>query len=665
MHEKDNQLIQKLVEQYSMMMDTAPIQMWFLSSISTYGIVNQHHADFLGKRKQEIEFKRLEEFLSLEIADVCRLSNQEVFDSKKTIYSEEWIPDSDGNQCLIKITKTPHFDQKGNIEYIVCFGIDVTAQKRAEEELLQNEENFRTLIETIDDIVLVAKLDGSIIYSNPVASSKLGYDHKELCKRQIIDLHPPYVRKEAALILSEMINGNQDVCPLPIMGKKGNIIPVETRVWLGKWNGTNCVFGLSKDLSREQEALQKFDRIFRINPALMAVSKLPDRTFTDVNDTFLQTLGYSKEEIIGKSNLELNLFTNKGEQNKVSKMLSKYGQIREIEMQVRTKQGGIRYGLFSGDIIENQGIKYALTVMVDITERRQAEATLRESEEKYQTLFRNMVQGAFYQKADGTLIDCNNAVLDQFGITRDQLMGKTSMDPNWKVIYEDGSECPGDEYPSIMALRSGEPVWDEILGVFNIKRKKYLWLNINAIPQFKAGQTAPYQVFVTLHDISNRKKLEKELKNTNQRLEDKVNERTAELEEMNAALKVLLKKNEKDMIEIEEKIISNYDSLILPFVRKLKETLPEKKQESLVDIIEFNLKKVTSAFSKKLNEPMKHLTPAEIQIASMIKQGLTNKEIANVLDNSVRTVTNHRENIRQKLNLKNTKINLRSFLSTL
>jgi len=62
---------------------------------------------------------------------------------------------------------------------------------------------------------------------------------------------------------------------------------------------------------------------------------------------------------------------------------------------------------------------------------------------------------------------------------------------------------------------------------------------------------------------------------------------------------------------------------------------------------------------------MKHLTPAEIQIASMIKQGLTNKEIANVLDNSVRTVTNHRESIRQKLNLKNTKINLRSFLSSL
>ncbi len=161
------------------------------------------------------------------------------------------------------------------------------------------------------------------------------------------------------------------------------------------------------------------------------------------------------------------------------------------------------------------------------------------------------------------------------------------------------------------------------------------------------------------------KKAREEIKTLNQRLEDKVNERTAELEEMNAALKVLLKKNEKDMIEIEEKIISNYESLILPFVHKLKETLPEKKQESLVDIIEFNLKKVTSAFSKKLNEPMKHLTPAEIQIASMIKQGLTNKEIANVLDNSVRTVTNHRENIRQKLNLKNTKINLRSFLSTL
>jgi len=247
-------------------------------------------------------------------------------------------------------------------------------RKRTEYALSESEGNFRELIETIEDIILVGNLDGSIIYSNAATSSKLGYNPKELCKLKILDLHPPYLRKEAAFIVSEMISGNQDVCPLPVLGKNGNLIPVETRVWIGKWNGTDCIFGISKDLSKEQEALQKFDQIFRMNPALMAVSKMPDRTFTDVNDAFLQTLGYSKEEIIGKSSLELNLFINKEEQNQVSQMLSDYGHFREIEMQVRTKQGGVRYGLFSGDTIETHGTKYLLTVMVDITKKKQAEA---------------------------------------------------------------------------------------------------------------------------------------------------------------------------------------------------------------------------------------------------------------------------------------------------
>lgn len=117
-HEKNTQPLQKTVKQLTMMMDTMPIQMWFLSDIDTYGMVNQHYADFLGKSKQEIEFRKVEDFLPVNVAAVCRRSNQEVFASKETIWYEDWIPDADGKPCLLKITKTPCFDQKGNIEYI-------------------------------------------------------------------------------------------------------------------------------------------------------------------------------------------------------------------------------------------------------------------------------------------------------------------------------------------------------------------------------------------------------------------------------------------------------------------------------------------------------------------------------------------------------------------
>jgi PAS domain S-box-containing protein len=149
---------------------------------------------------------------------------------------------------------------------------------------------------------------------------------------------------------------------------------------------------------------------------------------------------------------------------------------------------------------------------LEIEERQQIEIKLRESEEKYRTLFDNMAQGAFYQRSDGALIDYNPAVLEMFGLSQDQFLGRTSMDPNWRVVHEDGSEIPGNQHPSMQALRTGEPVSNAIAGVFNPIRNDFVWLTINAFPQFKAGEEKPYQVFVTLHDITDLKHTEEALR---------------------------------------------------------------------------------------------------------------------------------------------------------
>ncbi|NUM34263.1 MAG: PAS domain S-box protein [Candidatus Brocadiae bacterium] len=247
-------------------------------------------------------------------------------------------------------------------------------ERRQKEILLQeNESNYRNFIETIDEIVLIGDGEGKIIYSNPATSKKLGYSSGELKAKKILELHPPHVRDDAGKILMQMFQGKRNCCPLPLVHKNGAIVPVETRIWFGKWSGQDCIFGLSKDLSKEQESLQKFEKLFRMNPALMAISSIPDRCFVDVNDAFMKTMGYSLEEIIGKSSKDLQFFVDQDSQDRVAYLLFQYGFVRGIELQVRTKSGEIRDGLFSGDIIESQGEKYFLTVMVDITERKKAE----------------------------------------------------------------------------------------------------------------------------------------------------------------------------------------------------------------------------------------------------------------------------------------------------
>ena len=166
-------------------------------------------------------------------------------------------------------------------------------------------------------------------------------------------------------------------------------------------------------------------------------------------------------------------------------------------------------------------------------------------------------------------------------------------------------------------------------------------------------------------DITARKQAEKEQKEIKLILEENVTLRTAELEDMNATLRILLKKRDEDKKEIEEKIFANHKLILAPIIRNLKKNLTRESQKSMMEILESELENILSPFSKKLSDQLVNLTPMEIHIADLIKFGKTNKEISEILHSSIHTISRHRENIRKKTGLKNKKINLRSFLSTL
>ena len=144
---------------------------------------------------------------------------------------------------------------------------------------------------------------------------------------------------------------------------------------------------------------------------------------------------------------------------------------------------------------------------------------LKQSEKRYRTLFENMTQGVFYQRSDGVVIACNPACLELVGLTHGQFIGKTLSESGVSAIHEDGSPFSSEQYPSSQVLKSGKPVHEVIAGVYNRKRKQYVWLSINATPQFKPGGRSR-QVFVTLHDITDIKIAHKALDKEHQHLQD-------------------------------------------------------------------------------------------------------------------------------------------------
>jgi PAS domain S-box-containing protein len=263
---------------------------------------------------------------------------------------------------------------------------DITERKQVETALRESSANFGKLYESITDLIVACTPDGRLLFANAAVTRALGYSTAELARMHMLDLHPPALRPEAEDIFAAIGRGERDNCPLPLATQSGALVPLETRVWRGMWDGAECLFGISRDLSTEQEAGQRFERLFRNNPAPMALTDLMDQRFTDVNDAFLRVLGFAKDEIIGKATAELALFPHPEQQAALAEQLQAQGRIVECELQIRRKDGQLLDGLFSGDLISSQGRQYFLTVMSDITARKRAEAERQASEQKFRLL---------------------------------------------------------------------------------------------------------------------------------------------------------------------------------------------------------------------------------------------------------------------------------------
>lgn len=172
-----------------------------------------------------------------------------------------------------------------------------------------------------------------------------------------------------------------------------------------------------------------------------------------------------------------------------------------------------------------------------------------------------------------------------------------------------------------------------------------------------------------LGSLIQRKRMEDALRKAHDELELRVKERTKELEvksnnleELNTALKVLLKRREEDKSELEEKVLVNVKELVIPYLEKVKKRTSDEKLNAYLTLLESNLNTIISPFSHKLSSKYLNLTPAEIEVADLVRHGKDTQEIADFLNVSYKTIETHRVNIRRKLGLTKKKANLRTYL---
>jgi len=372
-----------------------------------------------------------------------------------------------------------------------------------------------------------------------------------------------------------------------------------------------------------------------------------------------EMLGYNQEEL-GSTAEQWDKFTHPDDWPLVEQRLIDHYEGRtslyEAEYRARTKEGGWKWILGHGRVVkrDRQGRPLqAIGTHVDITKLKETEIDLRESEEKFRSLVESAPFGLLIVDSDRKIGYFNPQFKTIFGYSRKEL-------PDIERWFKKA-------YPDKSYRKKVKSIWNNAINQPNQNSPEPYQFNIisktgeSKIVRVKFVSLKEKSGMVTYEDITEIATAQKALEKREKELEHK----TTSLEEVNTALRVLLKRREEDKTELEEKVLYNMKDLVLPYIAKLEQSRLSENQKSFLTILKSNLDDIVSPFSRRLAASHLNLTPREVQVANLLKEDKITKEIADLLHMSESSVEFHRHHIRKKLGLVGKKINLRTYLQSL
>ena len=308
--------------------------------------------------------------------------------------------------------------------------------------------------------------------------------------------------------------------------------------------------------------------------------------------------------------------------------------------------------VFSGNHPTDRPLQ-GIGIIQDITDRKQAEQLILESRENYQRVFENkMIAICIFDAETFLFLDVNDTFVQMNGYSREELLSGMR-----------ATDLSAEPYPPLVAMHSAKLFKPFSMAARNIKKKDGTVFPVEIVGDtyMRDGR----QVILTiLQDISQRKRTEEELSKIHGELEQKVLERTADLEKTNATLAMMLDYARRTESDIQERVVSNLRSNILGIVDVLKKQQLAKSTQDLVELLETTTLNLAHPIARNLESQLLKLTSREIQLANFIRLGKSTKELVELLNISKKTVESHRDNLRKKLGIHNKKINLRTFLNS-
>lgn len=316
--------------------------------------------------------------------------------------------------------------------------------------------DFKNFFNSLELLLFVLDESGNIIYCNDTVCDRLGYSRDELLGMPVADIHPPDQRLLAAMLVADMLEGNAEVCPIPVQTKDGSQFPVETRVVKGTWDGKPALFGVTKDVSDIRKVDEKFQTIYHAVPDMIAELDL-DYKIVSINQAMATKLGITCEEAIGLTCYDVIHGTDGPPTFCPNVKLLQDEQTHAAEVNEPRLDG--EYLVTVSPIYDIQGnLTGSVHVAHDIT-------LIKYAERKFSTIFQfSPIAIAITSVKDGTILEVNQAWVDLVGYTVEESVGKTvyelqlyrSNEEREALIHELRTTGFLNNYPIVMKVKDGK-----------------------------------------------------------------------------------------------------------------------------------------------------------------------------------------------------------------
>ncbi len=328
----------------------------------------------------------------------------------------------------------PIFDtQKGEITGIIEYGRDVTARKQAEEALRESEEKFSKAFHAIPEAVAICTLkDGIFLEVNDSFISFNEYTREEVIGHETKELNI-WVNPGDRYRIKQLVEkrGHFENEEFLFRSKSGEMRNVLLSADVINFGGKPCMLTIGNDITKRKkmenalkESEEKFSKAFHASPEAIAIATAKDEKLIDINESYTQITGYSREELIGNTSTSVHIWASPEDHTKMRKMMQQQGRIYNEEFDYRTKSGEIRTRLFSLEPITINGEPCTIGVSIDITERKMMENALREREKRFSDIALNTLEWIWEVDVNGKYTYSSPVVEKILGYKPEEILEK-------------------------------------------------------------------------------------------------------------------------------------------------------------------------------------------------------------------------------------------------